>query len=226
MNYQLSGDIAVLHFDDGKVNAVGHDFVDAMNEGLDRASAEAKAVIVRGREGTFSAGFDLKEFQKGPEASAALACKGFELFTRMYGHPQPLLVACTGHAVAAGAFMLLAADNRVGIAGDYRFCLPETAISMDIPPLLRELTVTRISPNYLTQAFIQSLDFDPQGALEAGFLDEVVDLQALEARVMELAEKMAALPAKYYDRNKQSLRGDSLRLMRSEVESFKQRAGL
>lgn len=87
MQYSLDGDVAILRFDDGKANAIGHAFVDAMNEGLDRAEKEAKAVLIIGRPERFSAGFDLSEFKKGPEASQALLTKGSEMFLRMYGHP-------------------------------------------------------------------------------------------------------------------------------------------
>ena len=79
MDYELNGHTAFLRIDDGKANAVGHSFLDHVNAGLDRAESEAKAVVLRGREGMFSAGFDLKEFQKGPEATIALVRRGFEL---------------------------------------------------------------------------------------------------------------------------------------------------
>jgi enoyl-CoA hydratase len=226
MDYQLSAGSAILNFDDGKANVVSHAFIDGMNEGLERAVAEASAVIVRGREGMFSAGFDLSEFKKGPAAGAKLAYRGFELFTRMYAHPQPLIAACTGHAVAAGAFLLLAADTRVGIEGDFKFCLPETAISMNIPRLLRELAGSRLAPQYLTAAVLQSHSFDPHSAREAGFLDEVVAADALDDRVAELAAQLAQLPPKFYDKNKQDLRSSSLQVMREELAAFKKSAGL
>jgi enoyl-CoA hydratase len=217
MNYELDENVAVLAFDDGKANAVSHDFIDAINEGLDRAEAEAAAVIITGREGMLSGGFDLEEFKKGKEATMALASRGFEMLIRLYSHPQPVLVACTGHAVAAGAFILLAADNRVGVDGNFKITLPETAIGMNFPVVLRELVVARISNRHKTQVLVQSKVYDPAGAVDAGYLDEVVALEDLQAHVMDMAKNLAQLPAKVYARNKLDLRAESLERMRNNL---------
>lgn len=225
MQYQLSDGVATLAFDDGKANAVGHDFIDGMNEGLDRAQAEAKAVIIRGRDGVFSGGFDLKEFQKGAEASAALALRGFELMARLFGHPQPVVAASTGHAVAAGAFLLLCADTRVGVSGEFNYCLPETAISMHIPPVLESLCLSRLNPRYLTAAIVQSARFTPQLAVDAGFLDELSEADELDSRTQALAKQFAELPAKFYGENKRALRRGALALMAEELARFKAQAG-
>ena len=101
MNYEVNGSIVTLTLDDGKANAVGHQFLDDINAGLDRAQEEeAAAIIIRGREGMFSAGFDLGEFKKGPEQGMAMVKRGFELLIRLYSFPLPLVAACTGHGVA------------------------------------------------------------------------------------------------------------------------------
>jgi enoyl-CoA hydratase len=226
MDYSIQDEVAILHFDDGKANAVSHDFIDAMEEGLTRAEKEAKAVIIRGREGLLSGGFDLNEFKKGPEETRALAGRGVELFIRMYSHPQPLLIASTGHAVAAGAFLLLTADNRIGAAGDFKICLPETAIGMTIPTALQPLCSDRLSPRYLTRAVIQAEAFNPENAAEAGFLDEVVDAEKLDQHTMEIAIKMAALPAKPYKANKLYTRKDALEIMRREIKGFHESGSL
>ena len=76
-NYSVDNDVALLACDDGKANAVGHQFLDTINEALDKAEAEAQAVVLTGRDGVFSAGFDLKEIQQGPDAAAKLVLAGF-----------------------------------------------------------------------------------------------------------------------------------------------------
>ena len=217
MQYELDENVAVLRFDDGKANVVSHAFIDALFEGLDRAEKEASAVIISGREGMFSGGFDLEEFKKGPEATAALAGHGFQMLTRLFAHPQPLLVACTGHAVAAGAFMLLAADNRIGVEGKFKITLPETAIGMVFPTVLRELVDARVSNRHKTRALIQSQVYDPAGAVDAGFLDEIVPAEQLQAYVMTMAKKLAQLPTKIYGQNKHDSRADSLERMRASL---------
>ena len=104
MIYELTDEIAVLRFDDGKANAIGHDFMTAMREGLDRSEQEAKAVVITGREGLLSGGFDLKEIRKGADAVKAIMDEGAKMFFRLLCYPGPVIIACTGHAIAAGAF--------------------------------------------------------------------------------------------------------------------------
>ena len=113
LSFSTEGKVAVLAMDDGKANAVGHDFIDALNQGLDQALGESSAVLITGRPGVLSAGFDLKEFEKGAEAAATLVNKGAHMLLRIFKHPQPVVIACAGHSVAAGALMLLAADTRM-----------------------------------------------------------------------------------------------------------------
>jgi enoyl-CoA hydratase len=214
MDFQLSESVAILRFDDGKANAVSHVFLDDINIGLDRAQQEARAVVLRGRQGIFSAGFDLAEFKKGPEATVALARRGLELLVRLYSLPLPLVAACSGHGTAMGAFILLACDTRIGIRGDFRISMPETAIGMDLPPPIMALTASRLSKRHLTRAAIQAEVYSPEAAIDAGFLDEVVAAEELDARALAVATRLGELPQKYYARNKLATRAEALAAMR------------
>lgn len=206
MKYELLDSVAVLHLDDGKANAVGYQLMETIDEALERAAGEASALVLHGREGIFSAGFDLKEIQKGPEAAAKLVGAGAGMFLRLFSHPQPLLIACTGHALAAGAFMLLSADNRIGAAGDFKIGLNETAIGMTFPVFGQELAKARIDPRHQTRVYVQSELFDPDSAVAAGFLDRVLPPdQVLDGAITE-AKALAELPAQTYAKNKLDLR--------------------
>lgn len=220
MNYELTDNVAVITIDDGKANAVGNNFLDEINALLDKAEAEnAGAVILRGRDGLFSAGFDLGEFKKGPEAGFAMVGRGMELLIRLYSYPLPLVVACSGHGIAMGAFIIMACDYRIGTDGEYKITLPETAISMDIPLPMVSLTQARLSPRYLTRAAVHAEVFTPAIAVEAGFLDESVAAVDLDARVLEVATRLAQLPQKNYAANKLSLRRHTLEEMRVELDA-------
>ena len=219
MKYETNNNIVTLTFDDGKANVVGHQFLEDINQGLDRAEKEqAGAVILCGREGMFSAGFDLGEFKKGPEQGMAMVKRGFELLVRLYSFPLPLIAACTGHGIAMGAFIIMASDYRIGSLGNFKMSLPETAIGMDLPPILVELTASRIAKRHLSRVALQSEVYNPEQAVEAGFTDEVVEAAALEARAMEVAEKLAQLPQAQYAANKLSIRVHTLQAMRDSLE--------
>jgi len=221
MNYELNGSIVTLTFDDGKANAVGPEFLDNINAGLDRAQEEqAGAVILRGREGMFSGGFDLGEFKKGPEQGMAMVKRGFELLVRLYSFPLPLVAACTGHGIAMGAFIIMACDMRIGSRGAFKMSLPETAIGMELPPILVELTASRISRQHMTRVALLSEVYNPEQAVDAGFIDEVVDADELGARSMAAAEQLAQLPQVQFAANKLSVRAGTLQAMRDSVEQF------
>lgn len=219
MNYELRDRIAVVSLDDGKANAVGHAFLDAVNDALDRAEQDrAGAVILRGRDGVFSGGFDLKEFSDGADSGMSMVKRGMQLLIRLYGYPLPVIAACTGHAVAMGAFLVLACDTRIGTRGRFRVTLPETALGMDLPATMVELTASRVTPRFITRAAVQAEVFDPELAVTAGFLDEVVEASALDARALEVAQRLAQLPAQQYAQNKRLVRRQVLAAMQAELD--------
>jgi enoyl-CoA hydratase len=220
MHYEIRNNVALLAIDDGKANVVGHSFLDSVNRGLDRAEEEKLgALILRGRAGVFSGGFDLGEFKKGPDATRTLVRRGLELLIRLYSFPRPVVAACTGHAVAMGAFIVMACDTRVGARGEFKLSAPETALGMDLPPVLVELIASRISPRHMTRVAIQAEVYDPEHAVEAGFLDEVVDPAELDSRARALAERLAQLPMQY-GANKLSVRARTLEVMRANLEEL------
>jgi enoyl-CoA hydratase len=219
LNYELRDRIAIVSIDDGKANAVGHAFLDAVNGALDRAEQDAAgAVILRGRDGVFSGGFDLKEFSKGADAGVSMVKRGMQLLIRLYGFPLPVVVACTGHAVAMGAFIVMACDTRIGTRGRFRVTLPETALGMDLPATMVELTASRVSPRFMTRAAVQAEVFDPDLAVTAGFLDEVVDASELDARALEAARHLSQLPQLQYAGNKRLARKQVLAAMQDEFD--------
>jgi len=210
MQYTQDNNIAVLNFDDGKVNAVDHQFIDDMYEGLEKAQAQASTVMITGKSGIFSAGFDLKELQKGPKESTALVGRGMQMLTRLFSHPQPTVAVCDGHAAGLGAFILLASDTRVGSISDYKVTLPETSISMPFTDTLTALIHARVDRRYQTMTMLQSQPLTPELAVQAGFLDTVVPQQQLLAQATGYAQGLAQLPAKYYEINKLDLRSGPL----------------
>jgi len=200
--YSQQDSVAVLTFDDGKANAVGHEFIDAMNEGLDRADQQAEALVITGRPGMFSAGFDLKAFQKGPEATAELVNNGAHMLMRLFSHPQPVIAAASGHSIAAGGFLLLACDTRIAAEGDFKFGLNETAIGMSLPVFGLQLAIARLSRRHLTRAVTQATIYDTEGALAAGFIDSIESPdQLLESAVAEAA-RLGEFERKAYAANK------------------------
>src|SRR6201993_1812239 len=134
VHYNSKDSIAVIRMDDGKVNALGPTMQEALNEAIDQADRDnAGALVITGNERVFSGGFDLKVLTSG-EAQPAIDMLrgGFELAHRLLSYPKPVVMACTGHAIAMGAFLLTSGDHRVA-APAYNIQANEVAIGMTIP---------------------------------------------------------------------------------------------
>jgi enoyl-CoA hydratase len=218
---EIEGDVAVVRMDDGKANAISMNAVAALGAALDRAEKEAKSVALIGRPGRFSGGFDLNVMRSGDAAAMGdLVKAGAELAIRLYGFPSPVVIGCSGHAIAMGAVMLLSADARIGTAGDFKLGLNEVAIRMTLPMFAVELAQDRLSRRHLQAATIQAQLYDPAGAVDAGFLDRVVEAEELEREAIAEAQRLAALDATAHHGTKLNLRGPTLARMRAGLEAF------
>ena len=64
---EIEDDIATITLDDGKANALGFTMIEHINKALDEAEACADVIVLRGREGVMTAGFDLKVMRNEPD---------------------------------------------------------------------------------------------------------------------------------------------------------------
>jgi enoyl-CoA hydratase len=184
-----SGSISVITMDDGKVNAFDERLVDAVGAALDEATG-SRAVVLAGRAGVFSGGFDLGIVgQDGPRADE-LVSRGRQLMLRLHHSPVPVVAACTGHAVALGAVVLMACHYRVGAVGSFSVGLNEVAIGRPLPPLVLALAEQRLNAARRTEAVLLARIWTPQQAIDVGFLDEVVGPDDVLATAVERAKHL------------------------------------
>jgi enoyl-CoA hydratase len=193
VRYELRDGVALVTLDDGKANAISHETIAGLLQSFDRAEREARAVLLAGRPGRLSAGFDLATMRGGPEQVRGLVEAGARLLLRLYLFPRPLVAACTGHALAAGALLLLASDRRIGALGDYKIGLNEVAIGLTLPVFAVELARDRLSKRHFTAAATQAEIYDPAAAVDAGFLDSTEVPEALAATAFASARRLADL---------------------------------
>lgn len=204
VKYTLKDSIAWIQMDDGKANAISYTMIEELEAALDRAEKEASAVVLSGRPGRFSAGFDLQEMKKGVEQARALVSRGARFFLRFYLFPRPLIITCTGHALAGGALLLLTGDVRIGFEADFRIGLNEVQIGMPVPILAMELARDRLEPWEFQKATLFSEIFDPEEATSAGFLDLCMENEtAMLETVTQVAMKLAALPREAFAKTKE-----------------------
>lgn len=171
VTYELRGDVAVVVMDDGKANAMSSAMQADLHAALDRAEGEAHAVVLAGRPGKFSAGFNLGVLMGGGQPAVDMTGGGFELAHRVSRSPKPVVAACTGHAIAMGAFLLLSCDYRIGAEGEYQLCANEVAIGITMPHTAVEVVTHRLPAHIAERALLQSEVFSPANALATGWLD-------------------------------------------------------
>jgi len=193
VSYRLNDSVATITMDDGKVNALSLAMLAELGAALDRAAADRAVVVLTGRAGVFSAGFDLPVLRAGGTDAADLMHAGFDLAARLLAFPTPVLVACSGHAIAMGAFVVLAGDYRIGARGPYKLTANEVAIGITMPLAALEICRQRLTPACFNRAVVIAEVFPPQDAVAAGFLDRVVPAAELAQAAAATAAELARL---------------------------------
>jgi enoyl-CoA hydratase len=217
--YTVKESIAIVSLDDGKANALNHALIEGINSSLDKATDDAKAVVLTGRAGKFSAGVDLSVLRSGPKAALELVTEEAKMLLKLFLHPQPVIAASTGHSMAAGAFMLLASDTRIGSMGDFKIGLNEVSLGLPMSEFGFMLARERLSKRHFTAAIIQGQLYSPEEAIDVGFLDRLSPADAVLNTALEEAQRLLTLDASAYAYNKQVARGALVTRVLDNLES-------
>lgn len=213
--------LLLIHLDDGKANALSTQVIAAIHAALDEAERDdsIRAVVLHGRASRFSGGFDLGVMRGGDFAAIVnLVSDGGELVGRFYGCSVPVIAACTGHAVAAGALMLLGCDLRIGADIDCKIGLNEVAIGMVLPPWAFTIADVRLSRRHLQLAVVNAQLSNGREAVDAGFLDRVVpEADVLSTAISAAAAMAASLQPGAYAATIKAFRKPTLDLMAEQI---------
>lgn len=218
LTYHLENKLAVIQMDDGKANALSMPMISGLIAALTRAETEASAVVLAGRAERFCAGFDLRVMMSSPAAAIELLRAGSDLLLRLYGATIPLVIACTGHAIAGGALVVLTGDYRVGAAGAFKLGLNEVSIGLPVPVLAMELARDRLLATELVHATLEAKIYDPEHAVAAGYLDAVVPADQALARAKDEATRLGAIARNAFRATKTRLRGKTIEYIRATMD--------
>ncbi|MCV7198483.1 crotonase/enoyl-CoA hydratase family protein [Mycobacterium angelicum] len=227
VTYTRDEHIAVIRMDDGKVNALGPTMQQALNEAIDNADRDnVGALVITGNHRVFSGGFDLKILTSG-EAQPAIDMLrgGFELSYRLLSYPKPVVIACTGPAIAMGAFLLCSGDHRIA-AHAYNIQANEVAIGMTIPWAAMEILKLRLTQSAYQQAAGLAKTFFGETAIAAGFVDEIALPEVLVSRAEEAAHEFANLHQQAHAATKLRARADALKAIRAGIDGIEAEFGL
>jgi enoyl-CoA hydratase len=218
LTIEQRGLVRIVTMDDGKANAFSLEVINDLRGLLREAEAddETRSLVIAGREGRFSGGFDLSAMRAGDvDAVVELVAAGGALVADLYASPLTVVAAATGHAVAAGALVLLGCDHRVGVDGPVKIGLNEVAIGMVLPPWALIIARDRLSKRYFHSSTTNARLFDGRTAVDAGFLDEVVAAESVVERAIEKATELSALVPAAYARTVEVVRGPVIAEMRA-----------
>ncbi len=218
VTYARQDSVATLTMDDGKVNAISRAMLAELNAALDRAIADGAMVIMTGRTGVFSAGFNLKELGGGGPVTRELLIDGFKLAERLLSFPTPVVIACTGHAMAMGVFLVLSGDYRIGADGPFKIVANEVAIGLTMPHTATEICRQRLTRTHFNRAVITAELYTPERAVVAGFLDEVVPPADVERVARDAAARLCALNLPAFKATKLRARADTLAAVARAIE--------
>jgi enoyl-CoA hydratase len=184
--------VILLVIDDSKVNALSPMLVDEIHSALSGAVSERRPIVLAGRSGQFCAGYDLRVMSQSGEPARSLMLKGVGLFLEILRAPVPIVVACTGHALAAGALLLLSADLRIAQQGSFRIGLSEVSIGRPLSEIGVAMARERLDATRISSRVIFSEISGVDAALSDGFFDSVVDKDVVGVAVAE-ADHLASL---------------------------------
>lgn len=218
LDYRLEGRIATLALDDGKVNVMSNAMLAAIGAALERAQDEAKVVVIVGRSGIFSAGFDLGTLRAGGAPAREMLERGARLCERLLAYPLPVVAALTGPAMAMGAFLALSADVRLAVADTpFKIAANEVAIGLTLPRFAHAVLRYRLAPAHADRAAVTAQPYDARSALLAGWVDELVPAAGLAAAVQGAAAALAGLDAAAHAATKLRVREPVLQALRDGI---------
>ena len=213
------GDVSIITLNDGKANVFSPEMSKTISSLLDEVPDDKGSLVITGRPGIFSAGFDLKIISSGDASAVSSMVKtGFTLLARVYNFPRPVIAACSGHGVALGAFLLCCADYRIGAKGQFIVQANETRNNMSIPTPILEISKTRISKTHWYRAILNAEAYPIEKAIEPGYLDEVVEAESLLTRAMEVANDLATLGHPHYKITKDLDQKDTLKRIHDAID--------
>ena len=189
--------IRVLKLAHGKVSAMDTELGEALTrEFSDAAAAPIKAAIVTGSGSTFSAGVDLfRVVNDGPEYGRRFLPVLDEFLRAALTFPKPMVAAINGHAIAGGCILAAACDHRIMVEGNGRIGIPELAVGVPFPALPLQIMAARLADGSLRDLVFTGRIVQVDEAKAIGLIDEKCPDGMLLDRAMEVAQRLASIPA-------------------------------
>jgi len=203
-------DVLEIRFNRPPVNALSPEFVQALLAAITQAPADgARAIILSGQPGMFSAGLDVPALLGLDEAAMHEFWKHFfGLSGAIACSPVPVAAAITGHSPAGGAVLAMFCDYRVMAEGDFRIGLNEVQVGLALPPVIHAALVRQVGAREAERLAVPGLMIDPVEARRIGFIDAVAPVEGVVAHARAWCEQLVGLPRAAMQRTRDLARAD------------------
>lgn len=175
-----------------RYNAVSLEMWDAVEIALTAFSSDdqVRVVILSGAGSkAFVSGADISKFEKergSKEATDHYNSRIKVVYNLIENFPKPTIAMINGHCLGGGLNLATCSDFRIA-SSKSRFAMPAAKLALGYPfDAIRRL-VNAVGSGAAKQLMFTAQPIDAEAALRLGLVQEVVDEDALEARVAELA---------------------------------------
>jgi enoyl-CoA hydratase/carnithine racemase len=196
------GDVVVVTMAGARGNALSPAFIKELALGLYKAEQlcgdpddpQACAIVLAGRRGVFCGGLDLKEGHAMDRGAVAAWVDQFEaLFLQLFALRIPVVAALTGGAIAGGAVLALAADERIAArAPTFALGLTEVTLGLPLPSAALEIARFAVDPRHHVDVLLRGRRFDADECLRRGLVDVLVDVDHGAAAGEDVADPIVA----------------------------------
>lgn len=219
-NIKTDENVSIITLDDGKANVFSPTMISEFNLLLDQVPTNKGSLLIHGRPGMFSAGFDLKVMMSGSEPAVQMVQSGFTMLKRVFSFPRPVVAACSGHAIALGAFLLCSSDHRIGAKGEYKVGANELRNNMIVPTPLLEIAKFKLNKSHKQRAILNAEMYSIEDAVEPGYLDEVVDADKVFEIALAKARDLAVLGHPQYNETKKLDQADVIQKISDGIDQI------
>jgi enoyl-CoA hydratase/carnithine racemase len=214
------GAVRELRLNRPPANALGPELITALAQALDAADREgARALVLSGLPGIFSAGLDVPRLLTLDRAALAAVWRNFYVLMRaLASSPIPISAAITGHAPAGGTVLTLFCDWRVMAEGQWKIGLNEVQVGLPLPPVIFSALRRQVGSRAAERLAAGGVLLSPGDARAVGLIDDVVPADQVIPRAVEWCEGMLRLPAAAMTSTRKRVRADLAALFDQNYE--------
>ena len=199
-DFKVSGEIGRLVFARPPVNAFDADSLRALVGILEAIpDSEARAVVLTGEGGCFTAGLDIKSVDpNNPDEFGALL-QEFRKCIRLFARSTvPFAAAISGHCLGAGAIFASLCDYRVMDHEKSSFGLPEIKLGMEMPAYVFDLLCHLFGQPISQRMYSEGMILGPEQAHRYNIADTLAPAGQAETIARRWCAEVLELPARPY----------------------------